>query len=92
MKVIAVLHDVMEDNTKYTRNVLDILGVDSDTLDVLDLLTHKEGDTYKEYILKLRVNQRARRIKLADMICNLSDSPTYRQKNKYVKFAKLLLD
>ena len=75
-KAIAMLHDVIEDCEGYDREVL----------------THPKYEPYDEYIARIiEAGPLACTIKLADMIVNLADDPTEKQKKKYTKYTKLLL-
>lgn len=65
---VGILHDVIED-TGMTRADLRKRGVDEDVLDAVDLLTHKDQDTYEEYIRNLveSGNRTALMVKLHDL-------------------------
>ena len=89
----AWLHDVLED-TEFTEEELLMMHVDSVVVDAVKLLSHKKGEPYLEYIERLFSSDElhymvARRVKLADIITNLSDKPTERQKEKYHKALKI---
>ena len=64
--VAALLHDVVED-TDWTLEQLEAEGFPKEILEVLDLLTHPEGQPYMEYIERLQYNPIAVKIKLADL-------------------------
>ena len=49
----------------------------------VEMLTHEKNQPYTEYVLDLSSNQTAFRVKLADMLHNLTSSPSDRQKQKY---------
>jgi (p)ppGpp synthase/HD superfamily hydrolase len=51
-KAAAVLHDVVEDGY-ITQSELEVLGMPQDVLYLVDLLTHKKGETYEEYIREI---------------------------------------
>lgn len=69
-KVIAVLHDVLEDSGDYDEQYfLEEFG--EWTLEVLKLLTHKRGQPYDEYIQNLLKDRTARGVKLADLEDNI---------------------
>ena len=64
--IVALLHDVMED-TDYTLNDLRAMGFSEDVLGALLLMTHKDDTPYLDYVKKLRDNQIAKTVKLADL-------------------------
>lgn len=65
----ALLHDVVED-TPWTLEALHREGFPEPVLAALSLLTHADGVPYMEYILAVRKNPIARRVKLADLAHN----------------------
>lgn len=81
-KCAAYLHDVVE-NTNITLVDLDNMGVDQDVIAVVDLLTHTDEKNYSEYIEDIKTNVAAKRVKVADILSNLLDSPSARQVTKY---------
>ncbi len=64
---VALLHDVVEDHgDKYSID--DIRNEFGDEIaDAVDLLTHKHGVPYMEYVKSIKQNPIARRVKLADL-------------------------
>jgi (p)ppGpp synthase/HD superfamily hydrolase len=62
----ALLHDVVED-TALTLPDLREAGISDEVLAVLDLLTHRPGEPYMDYIRRLAPDPVARKIKLADL-------------------------
>jgi (p)ppGpp synthase/HD superfamily hydrolase len=65
-KIVAVLHDVVED-TPTTFQELRDEGFSDEVLDALQLVTHDSEDTYEQYIAKIQTNPIARAVKLADL-------------------------
>lgn len=65
---VALLHDVLED-TDYPREAL-ALEFPPEVMEAVDLLTHKEGVPYLEYVEKIKPNPLARTVKLADLTHN----------------------
>jgi (p)ppGpp synthase/HD superfamily hydrolase len=66
LKIIAVLHDVPED-TSIGLNTLQDLGFSFRVLSALDLLTHRKGVPYDDYIKAISFNADAIKVKLADL-------------------------
>ena len=69
---IALLHDVIEDS----NITLSELSKDfpPEVINAVEVLTHKEKDLYLEYIQKIKTNETARIVKLADLKHNLDQS------------------
>jgi len=89
-KIIAYLHDVIED-TIITGIELQNLGVRGDVLLDIYLLTKKPNQLYSNYLLSLTSSSRATKIKIADMLHNMSCNPSDKQKAKYLKALPILL-
>ncbi len=64
--IVALLHDVIED-TSYTLQDLCEKGFDQGVLDALALLTHNKNVPYMDYVTKIKDNDIARTVKLADL-------------------------
>lgn len=79
----AWLHDVIEDNRWVTADTLIELGVDVEVVNAVQLLTKCKGEAYVDYIKRIAGNAIARRVKIADIECNLADAPTDEQRSKY---------
>ena len=70
-QIVAVLHDVVED-TDHTLDDLRAAGFDQQVLDALELVTHRPGQSYSEYVIACKPNPVARQVKLADLRDNSS--------------------
>ena len=70
-QVVAVLHDVVEDNSEYTIDSLRRKGLTDIQAEALDLLTHKKGISYVDYIKGIKQNEIALKVKLACLTHNL---------------------
>ena len=64
--IAAVLHDLIED-TNWTIGMLGVEGFTRHTISVIDLLTHRNNETYDAYINRISVSTTARAIKMADL-------------------------
>lgn len=69
-QIAALLHDVIED-TPVTLQDLKNEGFSEPIIAALDCLTHREDESYEDYIARLKPNPLARRIKLLDLIDNM---------------------
>ena len=70
-KIIAWLHDVLEDTTVTEADLIQ-QGFPMDIIEVLRLLTKQPGDyeNYEGYILRLQHDPLAREVKIADLTHN----------------------
>ena len=64
--VVALLHDVLED-TDITIEDLTRIGISDRQIAALRLLCHDDSVPYLEYVQAIRVDQIARKVKLADL-------------------------
>ncbi len=85
----ALLHDVVEDS-HYTFSDLRDEGFPEAVLEALGLLTHDEYTPYLEYVVRLRSNPIARRVKLADLTHNSDlarlNTVTVRDRRRVLKY------
>jgi len=79
----AWLHDVVED-TDETFDTLKQKGVDIATLFIVKLLTKNSSLAYDEYLAKIKSNELACAIKVADITHNLSDIHKGSLRDKYL--------
>lgn len=84
VRAVAWLHDVLED-TEETPSSLYEAAIPTMVVDAVLCLTKQELDTYDDYLQRVKENPIARKVKIADMLHNLSDAPTERQIIKYAK-------
>lgn len=94
-KVVALLHDVVEDTNITIDTIWNIFG---DTIaDAVDDMTHRKGEPYFDYIARVKTNDIARTVKIADLTHNmdLSRLSTVTEKDrersaKYLKAKEML--
>lgn len=65
----ALLHDTVEDSD-ITFEDLSEYGIPVDVIEALKLLTHDNNVPYMEYVKRIKCNDIARKVKLADLIHN----------------------
>ncbi len=82
-KVVAWLHDVMEDCEHIDSEYLLNEGVDFGYVVTLTRLTHNKGDLYNNYIEGMIGDDLAVTVKVADIVANITDKPSKGQINKY---------
>lgn len=71
-KKTGILHDIVED-TDLTLDSLRAKGVEEEVVEAVDLLTHRDEDSYEDYIRKIASsgNETAIQVKLNDLRHNL---------------------
>ena len=93
-QLAALLHDTLEDAPGSTVDSIEemegfIKGsitdprVAEEVIRVVRLLTHKKSENYLSYVVSLVGDQTALRVKLSDMLHNLTSSPSPKQISKY---------
>jgi (p)ppGpp synthase/HD superfamily hydrolase len=87
---VAWLHDVLED-TKMTPECLRDAGIPMTVIDAVCDLTHQREEPYADYLEWIKRNPLAVKVKVADMLHNLSDAPTQKQIVKYARGLLALL-
>lgn len=66
--IVALLHDVIEDHGDvFDLDFLIKKGMGEKICYAIDLLTHKKGVPYMEYIKQIKDNPIARKVKIADL-------------------------
>jgi (p)ppGpp synthase/HD superfamily hydrolase len=86
-KVVAVLHDVIED-TNMDEDTLRAAGISDVCLDAIKLLTKKPDTEYQKYIINIKRNEIARKVKLADMRHNSDLTRIHVIEEKHLKMIK----
>ena len=66
--IVALLHDVVED-TDVTFEELE-KEFSNEVIDALRLLTHDKDEEYMEYVKRIKTNEIARKVKMADIMHN----------------------
>lgn len=69
-QVVSVLHDVVEDGD-VTLDDLRALGVSDAAVAAIDCLSKRDGEQYEDFIARIKPNDLARRVKIADIRDNL---------------------
>jgi hypothetical protein len=72
-QMAAVLHDAIEDS-ELTLEDLVAAGYPTPVVGAVDCLTHRDDETYAQYIDRLAGNEIARRIKVEDLNQNLANN------------------
>lgn len=65
-KSVALLHDVLEDSDITAADLL-AYGLSNEVVTAVQTLTKKKGQSYQDYLEKVKSNDLARVVKLADL-------------------------
>lgn len=95
-KIVAVLHDILEDTILATGDLI-IYGFDLEIVEAVVTITRIKGEPYANYLERVKSNELARIVKLADLTHNMDitrlHNPTekdYKRVEKYKKAYKYL--
>lgn len=93
-KVVALLHDTIED-TNFTDQSLLLLGFPLTVVEAVLLVTRKENESYEEFITRIirSQNKIALKVQKADLenrlaLTRISECPIEEQKSKEIKYKK----
>ena len=94
-KIVALLHDTIED-TNITEQDLLNYGFSNKIVEAVKLLTHNKKEIpYMEYVTKIKNNELARKVKIADLTHNSDLSRlkevTEKDIKRYEKYKKALI-
>jgi (p)ppGpp synthase/HD superfamily hydrolase len=90
-KSLAYCHDLIEDKRCNIRELKDAFN-DIELVDCVLNLTKNNEETYEQYIKRISIEHYIiKRVKIADIVANLSDNPTTAQVEKYNKALKILV-
>lgn len=70
VKIVAYLHDLLEDTNCQPEEILEIFNLS--ILNAVELLTRKPNQAYEDYILQIKNHPMARQVKIADLKHNLN--------------------
>jgi (p)ppGpp synthase/HD superfamily hydrolase len=68
----AVLHDVVEDSDDWTIERLRERGFSDEVLGAVERLTHRDGESYEEFIERVQTDPIACQVKIADLEDNMN--------------------
>lgn len=93
--IAAVLHDTVEDGG-LTLEELRRKGFPDEVVCALDALTRRPGESYADYLGRVRENPIAMRVKVADLEDNLDESripnPTDRDRERWEEYRRALAE
>ena len=68
-KIVALLHDTIEDTNITEQDLIDY-GFPNEIVEAVKLLTHNKNVPYMDYVAKIKDNELARKVKIADLTHN----------------------
>ena len=69
-KIVGILHDVVED-TPWTTDKLAQEGFSEEIVAAINAITHRDNESYDDYMLRVQANTIATRVKLNDLTDNM---------------------
>ena len=92
-KIVAVLHDAIEDSDLTIEGLVK-QGFPEFITDAIAAITKLDGEQYKDYIMRVKSNAIARKVKIADVTHNMDMSrianPTAKDLQRLEKYKKVL--
>jgi (p)ppGpp synthase/HD superfamily hydrolase len=92
--IVAVLHDVVEDNVQWTLPRLEKEGFSHEIIEAVDALTRRKGELYPHYIERAAKNGLAREVKIRDLEDNINirriHNPTDEDRRRIIKYESAL--
>jgi (p)ppGpp synthase/HD superfamily hydrolase len=88
MRLVGILHDVLEDTTASLQDIYNLFEFGDDrianeVLGAVDAMTRRKDENYLDFILRVKANPIALEVKLADLEDNMRDLPEGTRKDKY---------
>lgn len=83
-KIVAWLHDVLEDCPEWRAERLIKEGISPKNVESIQVLTRREEESYFDFILRVLKDDCARRVKIADVNHNLIDVHSGSLRDKYL--------
>lgn len=92
-QIVAVLHDTIED-TDLTLDDLRRDGFSSEIVEAVDRLSRRDDETYHEFILRIKENRLAARVKILDIQDNMDltriKKPSDKDRKRLEKYSRAL--
>lgn len=93
-KIVAALHDVVEDCPSWPIERLKAAGFSQEIIDAINSVTRHGGETYEEFVERAAANPIGRLVKIADLEDNSDMSrisePTAKDHDRAARYARAL--
>lgn len=86
---VAILHDVLEDTACTQQEIIECTSIY--VASCVLALTKNKGESYENYILKVKIYPESLEVKTHDTLCNLTASVMSGENGRIRKYAKQLL-
>lgn len=97
-RIVALLHDVIEDNALFTPEKLVKVGFPQYIVDAILSVTKRDGESYEDFVTRAKLNPIGRQVKLHDLEDNLDvmrleevNAESAARLTKYLKAHRYLL-
>lgn len=70
--MVALLHDIVEDGYASFEELQQRFDLDNEQMAALDAITRQQGERYFDYIERVKQNEMAKTVKLADLQHNIN--------------------
>jgi len=80
-KITATLHDVIED-TELTLKDLELMKFSPEVIAAVECMTHRENESYEDYLVRAVSNPISKEVKLADVTENLSNTKSLKKERR----------
>lgn len=98
--IVALLHDAAENHPEYKKEIEEVFQQDIRVIDALWRLNidafwrvrHSKNVDYMDYIREVALDDIARRVKIADILHNLSGKPSKKKEPIYRKALNYLIN
>jgi (p)ppGpp synthase/HD superfamily hydrolase len=91
--IVGVLHDVVEDTALSLQHLRDE-GFTDGVVSGVDAVSRREGETYREFVLRAAAHPLGRPVKLADLADNSDlarfEEPTERDRSRAIHYRKFI--
>lgn len=90
--VVGYLHDILEDTDVTEEELLSLFPLE--IVEAVSVMTHRKGESYDDYIARVKKNPIAREVKMADLMNNMDlsrlPSPTEKDVKRVLKYSQAL--
>jgi len=70
-KIVAILHDVVEKNPRWSLSRLASEGFEPKVIDAIDAMTRRTAESYEDFVVRAAANPTSKTVKIADLKDNI---------------------
>lgn len=86
---VSLLHDILEDTGCTEEELRE--NFSTEVVDAVVAITKVDGETYEDYLKKVRANELALHVKIHDTLCNLTESVRKMETKRIKKYSQQLI-